>query len=176
MRKLIGPAFLLVVIAIACGRQPGSYLSSPAPSSKTINGTLSGSEGPIQNAEVKLMTYKDENCVKLSQTKGKLSTEQAQQYKDCTREAAATTTDSQGKYAFANMDTGWYRLEFRWKTSVNPIKSNPMWQPIFIYREGEYLITFLATKEEPRYHGLAIGEAFQYAGTESSQKDLGLKL
>ena len=122
------------------------------------------------------MTYRDENCVKLSQTKGKLSAEQEQQYKDCSREAGATTTDAQGKYAFANVGAGWYRLEFRWKTNVNPIKSNPVWGPIFMYREGEYLITFLATQDEPRYHGMAIGEAFQYSGTEPSQKDLGLKL
>ena len=85
-------------------------------------------------------------------------------------------TDAQGKYAFATVGAGWYRLEFRWKTNVNPIKSNPVWGPIFMDREGEYLITFLATRDEPRYHGMAIGEAFQYSGTEPSQKDLALKL
>jgi hypothetical protein len=149
--------------------------SASAPRANVISGTFTGPEGPIQNAEVKLTTYKDENCVKLSQSKNKLSAEEEKEYKSCSQQAGATTSDAQGKYTFANISDGWYRLQFNWTTNVNPISTNPMWQPLFLYREGEYLITFIATKEEPKYHGLAMGEPFQFSGGESGRKDLALK-
>jgi hypothetical protein len=149
--------------------------SSSAARANVISGTFSGPDGPIQNAEVKLTSYKDENCVKLSQSKTKLSGDDEKNYKSCSQQVGKTTSDAQGKYSFPNISEGWYSLTFTWATNVDPVPSNPIWPPLFLWREGEYLITFMATKQEPKFHGLAVGEAFMFSGGESGRKDLTIK-
>lgn len=159
----------LVVISAACASNKG-VLTSTAP---TISGTLSGAGGPLQNAEVKLKSYKDANCAKLAQQK-KLSPEEDQQFKQCTQQVSATTADAQGKYAFPSVPDGWYSLDVNWTTKEDPLKSNPFWKPLFMYHEEGFLVTFMATKDSS-FRMLAIGEPFQVSGG-GVHKDLKLTL
>ena len=161
---------VLIVISASCSSNQGVL----TPSSPTITGTLSGSDGPLQHAEVKLKSYKDENCVKLGQQK-KLSPEEDQQFKQCTQQVSATTADAQGKYAFPSVPDGWYSLEVDWTTKEDPLKRNPFWKPLFMYREEGFLVTFMATKDS-NFRMLAIGEPFQVSGGNAAPKDLKLKL
>ena len=160
-------ALAIMVFLVACAR-------APKPAAAFIGGMLSGSGGPIQNAEVKLRSYADENCAKLSRN-NKLSEAEDQQYKQCSREVSSTTSDSQGKYSFPNMVEGWYSLQMNWTTKDDPVKSNPMWKPLFLYREEGFLITFIAAKDSS-FHGLAVGEPFRFSGGDTGKKDLKLKL
>lgn len=167
-KKLV--LLVLVVISVSCSSNKG-VLTSSAP---TISGTLSGSGGPLQDAEVKLKSYKDENCAKLAQQK-KLSQEEDQQFKQCTQQVSATTADAQGKYAFPSVPDGWYSLEVIWTTKEDPLKSNPFWKPLFMYHEEGFLVTFMATKDSS-FRVLAIGVPFQVSGGNGVHKDLKLKL
>jgi len=164
--KILVPIAVVILVA-SCAR-------APKPPAAFIGGTLSGSGGPIQNAEVKLKTFADENCAKLGQ-KNKLSEAEDQHYKQCSREVASTTSDSQGKYSFPNIAEGWYSLHINWTTKDDPLKSNPMWKPLFLYREEGFLITFIAAKDSS-FHALATGEPFHFSGGDTGKKDLKLKL
>lgn len=164
--RMAAPLAIVILLA-SCARSPKS-------SAAFIGGTLSGSGGPIQNAEVKLKSYTDENCAKLGQ-KNKLSEAEDQQYKQCSREMSSTTSDSQGKYSFPNIAAGWYSLQMNWTTKDDPLKSNPMWKPLFLYREEGFLITFIAAKDSS-FHVLATGEPFHFSGGDTGKKDLKLKL
>lgn len=161
---------VLVVISVSCSSQKGAATSSVP----TISGTLSGSNGPLQNAEVKLKGYKDENCAKLAQQKN-LSPEEDQQFKQCSQEVSATTADAQGKYAFPSVPDGWYSLEVNWTTKEDPLKSNPFWKPLFMYREEGFLVTFIAAKDSS-FRMVAIGEPFRVSSGNAAHKDLKLKL
>ncbi|HKZ76741.1 MAG TPA: hypothetical protein VJ124_00350 [Pyrinomonadaceae bacterium] len=143
VKKILIP-LALVIISFSCL----SNKEIPSPRGGTIAGTLSGSNGPLQNAEVKLKSYKDENCAKLGQ-KNKLSQEEDQEFKQCSQQVSAATSDSQGKYAFPNIGDGWYGLEVNWTTNEDPLKNNPMWKPLFLYREEGFLITFIAASSLP---------------------------
>jgi hypothetical protein len=163
----IATPLAIVIVLASCARSPTS-------SAAFIGGTVSGSGGPIQNAEVKLKSYADENCAKLGQ-KNKLSESEDQQYKQCSREMSSTTSDSQGKYSFPNLTEGWYSLQINWTTKDDPLKSNPMWKPLFLYREEGFLITFIAAKDSS-FRVLATGEPFRFSGGDTGKKDLKLKL
>jgi hypothetical protein len=164
---------LLVIISTACSSNKGGSDSNKTvsePPARSIAGMLSGSNGPMQNAEVKLKSYKDEACVKLGQ-KNKLSPEEDQQFKQCHQQVSATTADARGKYAFPNIGDGWYSVEVKWTTKEDPRGGNPM--PFFIHRKEGFLVTYIAAKDGS-FHVLAIGEAFQFSGGNTGQKDLKL--
>ena len=158
---------VIVLLSVSCAR-----VSKPP--ANLIAGTLLSKGGPIQNAEVKLKSYADESCAKLGQ-KNKLTEAEDQQFKQCSREVSSTTSDSQGNYSFPNIADGWYSLQINWTTKDDPVKSNPMWKPLFLYREEGYLITFIAAKDSS-FHGLAVGEPFLFSGGDTGKKDLKLKL
>ena len=160
-----------LVLAAACSGNKGNPSAPPA---ATISGTLANSKGPLQNAEVKLNTYKDENCVKLGQ-KSNLPPDEDQQFKQCQQQKAVTNSDAQGKYSFPNVSDGWYSITVNWTTKDDPLPTNPMWKPLFLYRADDFLITFIATKDGS-FHMLAVGQAFQFQGGGSTEKNLTLKL
>jgi hypothetical protein len=168
MSPRIVTLLVIGILATACARAPQS------PTTGSITGTLSGAGGPIQNAEVKLQSYADENCAKLSQ-KDKLSEAEDAQYKQCSRQMSSTISDAQGKYSFPNVADGWYSLNVNWTTNEDPLKSNPMWKPIFLYREEGFLVTFIAAKDSS-FRGLAVGEPFRFSGGDTGKRDLKLKL
>jgi hypothetical protein len=176
MAKIKLTLLIIIVISTACSSNKGVPDSSnkgvSEPRASTIAGTLSSSNSPMQNAEIKLKSYKDENCVKLGQ-KNKLSQEEDQQFKQCHQQVSSTTSDAQGKYAFPNITDGWYSVEVNWTTKENPVKGNLL--PFFVHRKEGFLITFIATKDST-YHVLAVGEPFQFSAGNTGQKDLTLKL
>lgn len=78
----------LVVLSASCASNkttPAQGLSARAPS---IAGTLSDSGGALQNAEVKLKSYKHEECVKLAQ-KQNASKDESEQLKQCSQEISS---------------------------------------------------------------------------------------
>lgn len=160
-----------MVLAAACSGNKGNPSAPPA---ATISGTLANSKGPLQNAEVKLSTYKDENCVKLGQ-KGNLSPDEDQQFKQCQLQKSVTNSDAQGKYSFPNVSEGWYSITVNWTTKEDPLPSNPMWKPLFLYRADDFLITFIAAKDGS-FLLLAVGQPFEFKGGGSMEKNLTLKL
>lgn len=161
-----------VLIVAACANK--TTAPPVGPRAGTIAGTLANKNGPMQNAEVSLKVYKDENCVKLGR-QNNLSPEQKAQFEQCLTQSSATNTDAQGKYSFTNVAEGWYGLTVNWVTKEDPMPNNPMWKPLFLYRESDFLITFIAAKDGS-IHMLAVGEPFQFKATESAEKNLTLKL
>jgi hypothetical protein len=170
MKKL----FILIAVLVAAGCSSNKSGSPAGPRAGTIAGTLANSGGPLQNAEVKLSTYKDENCVKLSQ-KSNLSPDEDQQSKQCRQQLSVTNSDAQGKYNFPNVSDGWYSITVNWTTKEDPLPTNPMWKPLFLYRADDFLITFIAAKDGS-FHLLAVGPPFQFQGGGSTEKNLTLKL
>ena len=170
MKKL----FILVAVLIAAACANKTIAPPASPRAGTIAGTLANKSGPLQNAEVSLKMYKDENCVKLGQ-QNNLSPEQKAQFEQCRTQLSATNTDAQGKYSFANVAEGWYGLTVNWITKEDPVPNNPMWKPLFLYRADDFLITFIAAKDGS-FHMLAVGEPFQFKPAESAEKNLTLKL
>jgi hypothetical protein len=166
--------YLLILMLVTVSACSATNKDSATSTTRGLTGTLSTSRGPMQNAEVKLSNYADENCTKLA-LKQKLSPEEDQQLKQCSRQAASTTSDAQGKYAFPNLTDGWYSVQITWTTSEDPLKSNPMWKPIFLYRENDFLITFIAAKDST-FRMVAGSAPFQFHAENSLQKDLKLKL
>lgn len=169
MKKL----FILVAVLAAAACSGNKSASPVGKNTGTIAGTLANSRGPLQNAEVLLKVYKDENCMKLGKQQN-LSPEQDAQFKQCRQQVSTSNSDAQGKYSFANVADGWYDITVNWITKDDPLPANPMWKPLFLYREADFLITFIAAKDGS-FHMLAVGEPFQFQGG-STEKNLTLKL
>ena len=164
-------ALCFLVLAAACSGNKGNPSAPPA---ATISGTLANAKGPLQNAEVKLSIYKDESCVKLGQ-KSNLPPAEDEQFKQCHQQKSVTNSDVQGKYSFPNVSDGWYSITVNWTTKEDPVPTNPMWKPLFLYRADDFLITFIAAKDGS-FRMLAVGPPFQFQGGGSTEKNLTLKL
>ena len=174
MKKIF--ILITVVIVSACSGNKTASPTAPSTASPagTIAGTLANKSGPMQNAEVTLKVYQDENCVKLGQ-QSNLPPEQKAQFERCRKQLSATNSDVQGKYSFANVADGWYALTVNWTTKEDPVPNNPMWKPLILYRADDFLITFIAAKDGS-FHMLAVGEPFQFQSRTSTEKNLTLKL
>ena len=166
----------IVCIVASCADKSDSAVDSPAPDRAPVGiyGNLSHQGSAVPNADVKLKAYQDQACVNLGK-ETKLSPEQEKQIKECSREAANTKTDNSGNFRFTDQRDGFYSLEFSWATNDDPNKSFSMWKPFFMYREGGYLVTFIAAKGDPQYRIIALGEPFQFAGGDTGRRDVSLK-
>lgn len=160
----------LTALTISCAGDKGDGGATASQPANVIEGTLTGPDGPLRRAEIRLKTYRDEDCVKLAQSKAPLSQEEKMQLEECSRELTTATSDEEGRYVFPNVSEGWYGLVVNWTSDAKP--SIP--GPLFIYREGDFLITLIWNKDKP-LTGTAVGEIFRLSGGQTGRKDLMLK-
>ena len=115
MRRKILNLTLLLLVFLLSGCGPGLISDSPP----AISGTLIYSSRPIEGAEVSLVAYQDEDCVKLARGVG-LSESEKQQLDECSSDYAITKSNIEGDYLFSDVEPGWYSIMFDWDLNDKP--------------------------------------------------------
>ncbi|MBI2956287.1 MAG: carboxypeptidase regulatory-like domain-containing protein [Acidobacteria bacterium] len=123
---------------------------------------------------MELTLYPDEACRKLNTTKSEeLSEQQKRQAGECQRNAGKTSTDSRGRYSFANPQPGWYSLTFSWKSDRKadlPFASGPLRHFLMQHHEG-CLATYVETTATPSSSYISVCSDIRFTGNENVVKD-----
>jgi tetratricopeptide (TPR) repeat protein len=131
-------------------------------SGSSISGTLNGKAGPISDAELVLLSVREEKCADTFNaahpSKEALATLNA-----CASAVAAARPDAKGHFEFKPTPPGYYSLRFLWN-----IAPQPQVAPTTYY-DGQFLVMFTAQKDPSgRYDTSAQSRPFHFTQKESA--------
>jgi len=151
--KLVTFSFLVLAVNAVNGQN----------STSAIRGTLRESGTPIAEATVFLQSFDDEKCANLFTT-AKEDRKSASKLESCRHDVSSTSSDSAGRYEFANPGAGWYAIHFLWNIGKKPA------QPMF--SQGPWTVMYAGQKDSTgRYDTMAQDIPFYFSAKEDATRD-----